>query len=716
MAYYKKNSNFSADGKTAEDRALTAFADAMIDKIQSIQKDWKKPWFTEGSMRWPKNLSGRSYNGQNALMLMLLSENKGYKLPVFCTFDRVAGLNYQKDKQGKKTALTDDKGEKLPHVTVNKGEHSYPVFITTFTVVDKETKARINYDDYKQLSNEEKQKYSVYPHNQVYAVFNVDQTNMKEARPELYAKLEAENAIQRPTKNNEEFSFPPFDKMLKDQSWICPINLVHQDNAYYSISKNAITLPEKSQFKDGESFYSTALHEMAHSTGAENQLNRLKPEGGFGSAEYSREELVAELSSALVSTNYGITKNIKEDSVPYLKSWLENLKESPEYIKTTLQDVKRASSIITQKIDGIQQELDNTVDVEQSNTQEQKPQLYSSVAYLQSSDDTQLFDRLQENDDYGRILQEATEYDNGDSINVEQTYKTSCHNAGDDVLAENDHYAVVYNNSVGGTYDILRKVTEQDVRDSINRYGLPENATDDVKDVAKAMVAEEFSKMTIQKIPAFEMASGDILYVEYNQEKDTMDVGTVSNSGLIPKFSFPYDHDFSLDSNLEGVNEKLTEMAVYQAEVDAEKTPDYYVAEGPVISDSQQSIYDNREALDNFLTDAYWAARRDTGFIMCGFEDYKGKEAIRLENEKITGNTYYLVSRDASQGQDKYFMHLYDGDLDKEVFTSREMPHDRDAAQSFMRGAFRELEDYDQEKLQSRQQDTEEEQHFRRGR
>ena len=87
MADYKK---YNTDGRSSEDRALDKFAEMMIEKINTLQNDWKKPWFTEGSLTWPKNLSGREYNGMNALMLMMHCEKQGYKLPVFCTFDRVA--------------------------------------------------------------------------------------------------------------------------------------------------------------------------------------------------------------------------------------------------------------------------------------------------------------------------------------------------------------------------------------------------------------------------------------------------------------------------------------------------------------------------------------------------------------------------------------------------------------------------------------------------
>ena len=75
MADYKK---YNTDGRSSEDRALDKFAEMMIEKINTLQNDWKKPWFTEGSLTWPKNLSGREYNGMNALMLMMHCEKQGY--------------------------------------------------------------------------------------------------------------------------------------------------------------------------------------------------------------------------------------------------------------------------------------------------------------------------------------------------------------------------------------------------------------------------------------------------------------------------------------------------------------------------------------------------------------------------------------------------------------------------------------------------------------
>ena len=341
-------------GPSREDKALEQFADLMISKIESLQQDWKKPWFTEGVLAWPQNFSGRQYNGMNAFILTLVAEKNGYEVPVWCTYDRVDGLNGHKDKQGKWIAEVDENGEKLPYVGVKKGEKSFPVFITVHSVVNPETKEHINYDDWRGMTEEERDKWKVYPKLQVYNVFNIAQTNMDEARPELYEKIKKRALGEKPKKEEgEEFVFPAMDEIIAENKWLCPIKPTYGDDAYYSISKDEIVVPQKSQFVNGESFYSNTWHEMAHSTGAESRLGRLKP-ASFGSKEYSREELVAELSAALVGLQYGLQKNVKEDSCAYLKSWLQSLKEEPTFIKTVLLDVRKATSLITKCIEEVQ--------------------------------------------------------------------------------------------------------------------------------------------------------------------------------------------------------------------------------------------------------------------------------------------------------------------------------------------------------------------------
>ena len=354
MAADKK---YHSDGPSAADRALERFTELMIEKIQSFQGNWKKPWFMPGAAIPPQNLSGRHYNGGNSLMLMLQAEKMGYDIPVWGTFDRITNLNYIKDKNGNVFQARDKNGNKLPMVAVNKGEKSFPVFLTTFTVVNPQTKERIPYDDYRNLSKEEQAKYKVYPKLQVFNVFNVaGQTNIAETRPELYEKLKQMAAGQIEHQGDLK-SDPAIDKMIDDNLFFCPINQVKGDKAYYSPARDEIVIPTREQFVDGEAFATNTLHECAHATGAESRLNRTMGHA-FGSEEYAKEELTAELSAALIASQHGLTKHVKNDSAAYLKSWLGSLQQGPDFLKTVLSEVKRCTGMINQRLDAIQLELD----------------------------------------------------------------------------------------------------------------------------------------------------------------------------------------------------------------------------------------------------------------------------------------------------------------------------------------------------------------------
>ena len=354
MASDKK---YHSDGPSATDRALERFTELMIEKIQSFQGNWKKPWFMPGAAIPPQNLSGRHYNGGNSLMLMLQAEKMGYDIPVWGTFDRITNLNYVNDKKGNVFQARDKHGNKLPMVAVNKGEKSFPVFLTTFTVVNPQTKERIPYDDYRNLSKDEQAKYKVYPKLQVFNVFNVaGQTNIAETRPELYEKLKQMAAGQIEHQGDLK-SNPAIDKMIDDNLFFCPINQVKGDKAYYSPARDEIVIPTREQFVDGEAFATNTLHECAHATGAESRLNRTMGHA-FGSEEYAKEELTAELSAALIASQHGLTKHVKNDSAAYLKSWLGSLQQGPDFLKTVLSEVKRCTGMINQRLDAIQLELD----------------------------------------------------------------------------------------------------------------------------------------------------------------------------------------------------------------------------------------------------------------------------------------------------------------------------------------------------------------------
>ena len=150
------------------------------------------------------------------------------------------------------------------------------------------------------------------------------------------------------------------DRMFKEKAWHCDIRYNKPSSrAFYVPSQDFIVLPMKEQFnigktaeevyRDGMEYYSTALHEMAHSTGHESRLNRQF--GAKRTEGYAHEELIAEMTAALVGSTMGFDKKILENNANYLKGWLENLKRNPESITTIMSDVGKASDMIIEKID-----------------------------------------------------------------------------------------------------------------------------------------------------------------------------------------------------------------------------------------------------------------------------------------------------------------------------------------------------------------------------
>lgn len=319
------------------EKALEVFADLMIKKIESVSKDWTKPWFSKTANVAPRNLDGRYYNGSNTMMLMLCTEMRGYELPIFGTFDRFQKLNEDKSK---------------PRVIIAKGSKSFPVFRMVFNVFDPKNNTRITFDEYQTLADAEKSKYNVYPSMRVYHVFNIAQTNIAEVRPELYAKLKNECGVGEEKEQGENKSHEAIDAMIDNNLFYCPINQVCGDRAYYKPSQDYIVIPKREQFFDGESFASNTLHECAHATGAAGRLNRLE-KAVFGSDSYAIEELTAEMTAAVVCAKYGLTKHVSDDSAAYLKSWLKSLKKDTSYIKTILENVRKASKMIEERIEAV---------------------------------------------------------------------------------------------------------------------------------------------------------------------------------------------------------------------------------------------------------------------------------------------------------------------------------------------------------------------------
>lgn len=311
------------------EKQVEQYAELIAERIRTLEGNYHEPW-VKINKPLPQNLDGRNYTvrGLNSIMLAMNTEARGYETPVYITFHRA----------------------KEEGVRINRGEIGTWVGYTGQIIKEKDTGARISQEDYRLFSAEEKERYEVSFFSRTTKVFNLDQTNVREARPDLWERIQNRMAEQTTKLSGDRsFEHAPIEYMLKENQWIIPIKHSEQPQAYYSPSKQIIHLPYKEQFVSNQEYYSTAMHEMAHSTSV--PLSRAISHYSEDWKAYAREELVAELTASIGASNYGFEKELKDNNVQYIKGWLREAKEDPSYLKEVVQDVHKASNFIIKEVD-----------------------------------------------------------------------------------------------------------------------------------------------------------------------------------------------------------------------------------------------------------------------------------------------------------------------------------------------------------------------------
>ena len=434
MAYKKTNAPSSASSSYS-DAVIQQFADMMIKRMEDMKEsNWKKGWMDgRGDAGFPRNaLTGRQYNGINPFMLMYDTIKHEYTTSMYLTARQLFSMNDSlKDPSTGKIAL-----ENLDKVMkINKGEKAFPVYYMIHKYKDMQGKEYSD-QEYNDLSEEQRKDIKAYFYPKVHHLFNIDQTNMKEVNPSLYNSF-VDKYTKRPSLPdsegmyiNEEIdsllahSKPSVWKSEKDNlSWYCPIEQTDNiSSPHYNLSKDFIKVPLKNQYKtsdskegifaDGQAFYATLLHEMAHSTGPKGRLNR-DLNSSFGDKKYAKEELVAELSAALISSTMGFDKRINDNNAKYVSSWLKVLKEEPSFIKTVLSDVGKASDMIIEKIDEQRVDLNQTL-LRGSNLKGQDNELSNSSRPGKTENEislNELIDYQVETDTGNRTKADTNHYD-----------------------------------------------------------------------------------------------------------------------------------------------------------------------------------------------------------------------------------------------------------------------------------------------------------------
>ena len=434
MAYKKTNASSSASSSYS-DAVIQQFADMMIKRMEDMKEsNWKKGWMDgRGDAGFPRNaLTGRQYNGINPFMLMYDTIKHEYTTSMYLTARQLFSMNESlKDPSTGKIA-----SENLDKVMkINKGEKAFPVYYMIHKYKDMQGKEYSD-QEYNDLSEEQRKDIKAYFYPKVHHLFNIDQTNMKEVNPSLYNSF-VDKYTKRPSLPDSEgmyinedidsllaHSKPSVWKSGKDNlSWYCPIDQTDNiSSPHYNLSKDFIKVPFKNQYKtstskegifaDGQEFYATLLHEMAHSTGPKGRLNR-DMNGSFGDKKYAKEELVAELSAALISSTMGFDKRINDNNAKYVSSWLKVLKEEPSFIKTVLSDVGKASDMIIEKIDEQRVDLNQTL-LRDSNLKGQDNELSNSSRPERTENEmslNELIDYQVETDTGNRTKADTNHYD-----------------------------------------------------------------------------------------------------------------------------------------------------------------------------------------------------------------------------------------------------------------------------------------------------------------
>jgi len=276
--------NTKANSKETKTPAVYGFATEDIIKLIETDKllPWKKTWSTEGMAHSVK--SNRTYNMLNQMMLG--------KSGAWGSFKTWSDLGYK----------------------VKKGEKASRVYEWFYSVPEKAKKSE---DDKDSDKPEFKRGYLKY-----YPVFHESQVETEDGKP--YKAKKTKKSKVNPIESAEKF-VADYKKISKIKGIVA--NKTSND-AYYDPKADKIVSPKLDQYKTANDFYSTLFHEIIHSTGHKSRLDRgFEKSVAFGSEDYSREELVAELGSAIVCARLGIdnAKTVK-DSAKYCKGWIKALR------------------------------------------------------------------------------------------------------------------------------------------------------------------------------------------------------------------------------------------------------------------------------------------------------------------------------------------------------------------------------------------------------
>jgi antirestriction protein ArdC len=273
--------------------------DQIIAMLEAGVVPWRSPILGRSKAGHPKNLNtGKKYRGVNVFLLAFTAYAKGYGSSYWLTF------NQAKERGG----------------NVRKGEKSSMVFFwKQYETTDRETGEPVR-----------------VPVLRYYNVFNAEQIE----------GIETPDAV-----TFEPLDFHPIDSAEQIAANYRSGPAVHHDGgqqAFYHPFTDTVHMPEQTRFASVEEYYSTLFHELSHSTGHSNRLDRKLNTAPppFGSSDYGKEELIAEMSAAFLCSFAGIQPTVITNQAAYVSGWLEHIKADKKLVISAAGQAQRAADWI----------------------------------------------------------------------------------------------------------------------------------------------------------------------------------------------------------------------------------------------------------------------------------------------------------------------------------------------------------------------------------
>jgi antirestriction protein ArdC len=272
------------------------------DLIKVLESNDTLTWYKSWDMCFFNPISKTKYKGSNYLRLMLDSALNEREFTLYLTMNQANKLNMK----------------------IKKGSKGVPI-VYYGKVTIKDNNGNSTNDD----STNEKLK-SILRYSYVFNLECVDDSKSDKKITDFLA---------------ESKDIPinvDYDSVIKNNP-----HVLRYGEPSYLPQKDMILMPKINEFESVENYYSTYYHELCHWTGHENRLNR-KLFNKFGSDDYAKEELIAELSSLFISNHLGLNYKL-EYHLSYLDSWLKSLKETPNYLKSVISESSKVFNFLVKE-------------------------------------------------------------------------------------------------------------------------------------------------------------------------------------------------------------------------------------------------------------------------------------------------------------------------------------------------------------------------------